>query len=495
MDGPPVSAPRGRALRRWVSLCGALMLTSCFGNRPVPEVDEVVEVPAQFEAPAPDVSKPALEQWCSDFGQPQLDAAVTRAFEDNLDLRVSWARLDQSMALLRQTESNLYPTVDLQGSAAGNRQQIFGFQPPGPDGSGGGVVVRADVIEQYRASVGASYEVDLWGKLKAQREASRLDVSAARADVETIALSLTSSVASAWFDVIAQRQKRALVEEQIEINERYVELLKLRLAQGSATALDVNQQQQQIELLRGQLQTIDQQRALAEQRLAVLLGQPPAQGAELVDASIAELPALPELPGAGVPADLLERRPDLRSAQLRLEAANKRIAVAVRQRLPSLRLSASLFLQAQELGNLLDELLWSLTASLAQPLIDGGRMRAEVARAEAAQREALYNYAKTLLTAINEVEGAMVSEHYQANFIEELERQRDLAASSLELARARYQRGGLDFLRVLTSLQALQQIEQNLVDARRLQLSNRIQLCRALGGTWTRQLEAPGQED
>ena len=219
-------------------------------------------------------------------------------------------------------------------------------------------------------------------------------------------MSLTSEVAEAWFDVVHQRQKRALLEAQLEINSRYVELLVLRLSNGSASALDINQQEQQIETLRGQLATIEatEQRALV--RLTTLMGKAP--GKLNIEVTRAELPMLPAMPDVGVPAQLLERRPDLRAAQLRLEATNKRIAVAVRSRLPTLRLSLSLFFQATAVAELLDNLLFNAAATAAQPLVDGGRRAAEVELAEARQDEALHSYANTLLTALGDVEGVMI---------------------------------------------------------------------------------------
>ena len=470
------------ALISSIPLC--IISAACFGNRPLPEVEQVIDVPEQYGQRAeqpPAVEQPPLQSWCSDFGSPGLQAHVSQAFDGNLDLLTSWARLSQSEAILRQTEANLYPTVDVDAQVSSSKQRAIGL-----------AIDRPFTVEQYRASIGASYEVDLWGRLYAQRQAARLDVRAARADLETIALSLTSSVAEAWFDVLAERQRRELLESQIDLNERYVELLRLRLAQGVSSALDITQQQQQIASLIGQLESTDQARALAGQRLAVLLGQAPedteGRAPEVEDD---ELPELPPMPASGVPADLLERRPDLRAARLRMEAANRRIAVAVRARLPTLRLSASLFLQAFDIGSFLNEVLWSVGAQAAQPLIDGGLRAAEVDRAEAVQREALYTYADTLTTALSEVQGAMVSEHHQARLIEQLEKQREQADLALTLSRERYQRGALDFLRVLTALQSLQTLERQIVDAQRRQLSNRLTLCRALGGTWTRDLAPP----
>lgn len=466
--------------------------TSCFGNRALPEVKELVELPESYarvegekkgeEMP---LEKVPLDRWCSDFGQPELDALVEQAFESNLSLMASWARLRQSEALLAQTQSNLYPQVDLSATATRSKSPAFGGQNiPG----------QPSFFKNnfYRVEGSVSYEIDLWGKLAAQREAAEYDYMASRADVETAALSLTSSVAEAWFDVLAQQQKDLLISEQIELNERYVALLELRFQQGSSSVLDINQQRQQIQGLKAQQRTARQQRMLALQRLATLVGKAPDDTEALaaqIDALL--LPELTSLPEAGVPADLLERRPDLRAAHYRLESANKKIAVAVRDRLPTLRLSLSTFLQALDIKNLLNDFFWSVGAAASQPLVDGGRRKQEVKRAEAVQDEAYYAYGNTLLTALTEVQTAIVSEHYQALFIEDLEEQYRLAETSLTLSRESYSRGRFDFLRVLTSLQALQQVEQNLIDARRRRLGHRLQLCRALGGSWTTEVQAP----
>jgi len=476
--------------RFWVSGTALLALTGCFGNRAVPDVADVTEVPGEYSAVrAEDVESVPLEQWCTDFGSPELDGLVSRAFEDNLNLRSAWARLEQSEAVARQTGANMFPTVDLNGNANQSQTSLRG-SPFGEFGGGPGMEQPTSfTITSYNLSAAAGYEIDLWGKLAAQRQAAAFGVEASRADIETIALSLTSEIAEAWFDIVQQRQKRTLVTEQLELNERYVELLKLRLENGSSTALDVNQQQQQVDQLKGQLETINALEQRALNRLSALLGQTPGNN---LAGDAAELPELGPMPDGGVPADLLTRRPDLRSAERRLQSANKRIAVAVRDRLPTLRLSASLFFQAgAELGELLDELLYTAAAQAGAPIIDGGRRRAEVSRAEAAQKEAFYAYANAFVNATAEVENAMLSEYYQARFIELLEERRGRASVALELSRDRYLRGGLDFLRVLTSLQSLQLVEQSIVDAQRPQLSNRTQPCRAPGGPGPHQLQAP----
>ena len=455
----------------------ALVLAGCTGQQYSAQRDTVLEVPDAYSTV--EIDGVAAEGWCSDFGSPELSGLVDRAFEENFDLRQAWARLEQADALAAQARSGWWPTVDAQIQAGAARQQTVG--PTGP-------VV--DEVGAFGASLGAGYEVDLWGRLAATTQAASYDVEAARADVESMAISITSQIAEAWFDAVLQREKLALLEEQIEIARKYLELTELRLSQGAATALDVNQQNQQIEQLRGQVELVRAGEATARNRLAVLLGK---AGARTPKVDTEELPDLPAMPTVGVPADLVAARPDVRAAEARLRAADARTAAAARSKLPTLRLSASLFVQASELADLLDDIFWSITGVLAQNLFDGGRRTAEQARAEAAAKERLYAYAKAVVQAIAEVENALVLEAQQAKFLEHLEAQQQNAEIALSLARDRYRSGALDYLRVLTALQSLQLVEQTMLDAQRQQFSHRLQLCRALGGQWTRELQVPAE--
>lgn len=480
------------SLKGWIrpALIAASVTTfSCTGAQYADKADEVVAVPDAYGDIAVN-DAPALEAWCSDFGSPELEGLVERAFDENLDLRQAWARLEQAEAVRKQARASLFPAVSADASVGAQRQSTVGL---GTDPTTGApmAVRETEIGTSYLVSLGAAYEVDLWGRLAAQRQAAGYDTAAARADVEAMAISITSQIAEAWFDVVAQQEKAALLEGQIEIAQKYLELTQLRLSQGVATALDVNQQDQQVEGLRGQLARIRGAERVARTRLAVLLGKAPSDAPGI---STAELPDLPPLPGTGAPAELLERRPDIRSAHLRLMSADARTAAAARDKLPKLNLSASLFLSASEIGDLIDDVFWSITGALSQSVFQGGRKDAAQAQAEAFAKERLWAYAKTVVQALADVHNALVLEASQEEFMERLDAQHEKAQIALELARDRYRSGSLDYLRVLTSLQSVQSLEQNLVDARRQQLSNRISLCRALGGSWTQDLTDPGAE-
>lgn len=438
----------------------------------IPKVESVVPVPSQYSQTS--VGAEPLDNWCSDFADPQLDLLVEKALLGNLDLAQAWARLEQSEAIARSAGAGLYPSLD--ASAGVNQGKAQGFQG-------------TNTTTNYSGSLTASYEVDLWGRVRANRKSADYDRLASRADAEGAALSLTTNVADAYFDVLYNRQRLALTQSQVDVNERYVGLLMARQAEGLASALDINQQQQQVESARSRLPQIEGAVVLSNQRLSLLLGRPP--GEEHAGEG-ARLPALPTAPATGLPADLLTRRPDVRSAGLRLKAADRKISSAMAERLPALRLSASLSLQAAELGKLVDTVFWSIAGQVSQSLFDGGRRSAEVDRTTARAEELLYRYAQTLLAAMGDVESALVNERQQGLRLERLTTRSEHAEEGLSLARERYREGSADYLRVLTALTSVQQTEQEVLDAKRQQLTFRLNTCRALGGDWTQSL-SPNQ--
>ncbi|MGM0556621.1 MAG: efflux transporter outer membrane subunit [Myxococcota bacterium] len=457
----------------------ALATASCHAEKKADEAEEIVEVPDSYGDVA--VDGVATDQWCSDFGATSLDRLVEQTWQQNLDLKAAWARLEQSEAVVRESRAPLWPQMSVSASFNNSKQFIGNIDtPPGVD-------LSSDATSTFSVGAAASYEIDIWGKYRKRARAAALDRDAARAAAESLAITLTSQVAEAWFDVVAQRERIALLEAQIEVSEDYLGLTKMRFERGLATGLDLTQQQQNLESLRGQLATAQSRLQTSEHRLAVLTGRPPGTD---IDIALREMPEMPALPDPGVPADLVEQRPDVRAALLRLKAADQRTAAEVADLLPTLRLSANVQYQAEEIANLFDSLFYNLAAEASQSVFEGGRRRAQVDRSEAVAEEQLYNYGQTLLGAMREVRDALVLEQQQTTFIESLEKQVESAQAALGVSRDRYRRGALSYLRVLTALQSLQQAERTLLDARRQQFSHRISLCRALGGTWTRDLES-----
>ena len=298
-----------------------------------------------------------------------------------------------------------------------------------------------------------------------------------------------AQIAETWFTLSAQRAQLVLLEAQIKTSSQFLELAEMRLGQGLGSGLDLLQQRQQLAAVEGQRPLLESSVAVLQNQLAILTGRAPS---EFQAAARSELPALPARPSSGVPADLLLRRPDVRAARLQVEAADYRVAVAVANRLPGIRLAASYgpFQVANLVFNTAN--IWQIGANLLAPIFQGGRLKAEVRRNEAVVQEKSYNYGQAILQALVEVENAAIQEKKQLEFVSELEEQLVIAQATLEEAQSRYSAGlGNDsFVQILLSLSSAQQIEQSLLMAQKQALSHRIQFCRALGGSWTQELKA-----
>lgn len=468
-----------------LALITALLSASCSPHRVTENPAAPIETPGRFSGGG---AAPLPDRWWEDFKDAGLNRLIEETLAGNLELKVAWARLEQADALARQAGAGRFPLLDLTAGYDRDEQLNRFVPPPAPD---------TFTIKSYSASLAANYELDVFKKWTSQARGAARDAMAARDQVEAVAMSLAAQVAETWFDIAHQRAQRDLITAQVELNETLLELVNLRFRGGLGSAVEVLQQKQQLIATRSQLAQINANEQVLRHQLAVLTGRPPlsAAGREVVS----ELPDLPALPGTGIPADLLNRRPDVRAARNRVAAADYRVAVAVADRFPALRLGASLNVERLAPFDIVEMFKtppWTLFASITAPLFDGFRRSAEVARQKAVVEELLWSYGDTLLKAIAEVEGALVSEREQLALIKDLEEVVVVAGDNLREARLRYEQGvsQTGFLTVLNALQGQQAAELNLLAARRRLLSFRIQLCRALGGTWTRAL-APSTKE
>lgn len=418
----------------------------------------------------------ASERWWESFQDPGLNRAVDGVLTGNLDLRRAWARLEQASAILDGADASYWPQINANAELRRNRQAFpFG----------------AFLNTSYPLGLSASYEVDVWGRVAASSNAAELEFEATRQDLEAAAMTLAAQVTEAWFNLSEQHAQVALAKSQIDANRTALELVELRFEQGLVSALDVYQQRQLLVGSEAQLPLAEGRLEVARHQLAVLLGRPPR---EATAAPAGALPDPPPLPATGVAADLLERRPDLRAAAFRVAAADYRVAAAIANRLPTIRLSASTGFNAFWDASPFSNWIWSLAAGLTAPIFDGGRLSAEQDRNEAVMKELVAGYGQTLLVAMREVEDALVQEDTQRRHLEQLVVQTEVASAALREARERYTAGLSDYLPVLTAMSAHQAAQRSELAARRLLLSYRVQLHRALGGHWTQALSPPEEE-
>ncbi|MFT5302647.1 MAG: multidrug efflux system outer membrane protein [Mariniblastus sp.] len=400
------------------------------------------------------------ERWWLVFDVPELDFQINQAFESNYSLAAAQQRVFAARALKRRAASDLFP--DLDGVARiGN---TFG---PGEDQS------------TYQWGLDAGYRVDLWGEIQSRVDAQQLRADATCLDYKATALTLTSEIARTWFSLIEAHAQVELLDEQIETNRTGLILQESRFGLGLIRSADVLRQRQLLESTLEQAVVAEAKIKLLEHQLAVLLGSMP-QAATYKPGSV--LPELPTLPAAGLPSDLLHRRPDVRRNYLAFEAADRDLASAISAQYPRISLTGSLTNVAENPEDLFRDWFTSIGSQLIAPLLDGGQRRAEVERTSAVVRELFLGYAQTMLIAFREVEDSLVQEKYQLKRMVHLEEQVRLAGQASVQLREQYLIGDAEYLDVLSAITTQQSLQRQLLSAQLELVLIRVSLYLALSG-------------
>ncbi|MBI9085957.1 MAG: efflux transporter outer membrane subunit [Desulfobacterales bacterium] len=449
-----------------------LLAVGCTLRQAAPAPDPVMELPQAFSGQK--VQAVSRAKWWRTFENDELDRLILAALSANLTLEEAWARLRQVRAQAVGAGAGRFPDLTVTAGAAHSRQRADTTSPP------------ARATDQYTLGLTSRYELDLWGRIRSEQEAAVLSAAASREDLAAAATTVVAAVTERWLGIVAQRMHRARLFEQIKTNETMLELVELRFRKSMSSALDVLQQRQVVERSLAQLPLVDRDEQLLINELALLLGQMPPHAPEIRTESV-DLPAT--APEAGLPIQLLTKRPDVRAAAKRLRAADRRVAAARADRLPNLRLTASGLVQAGQTAILLENWLISLAADLTAPIFDGDRRLAAVDAASAEAEQFMAVFKKTVLTAVKEVEDALVREAALRRYLAGLEAELAAAERTLDEARSRYRNGLNDYLPVLTALLSVQGLERDLIDRRTDLILARVGLYRALGGAWTDDLE------
>ncbi len=449
--------------RQFFPLALAVLLAGCSLATPVPQTD--VQPPAQWNQAA-DSSVWPEARWWTQYDTPQLSRLMTQARVGNLDLASAATRLLQADAQLRQTGATLLPSVD--GSASGRRG--------GNSGDG-------NVSSGFNASLNASYEIDFWGRNRAAVEAAAANLNASRYDLEALAITTDASVARSWFQLVENQARLQLARDNLAAAEQVLNIVEARYRFGADDSLAVSQQRALVAQLRANLPALEQQTLQLRNSLALLLGQGP-------DFVPGALPAMTDItvpePGAGLPSELLNRRPDIRASEQHLLAANANLTAARAALYPSIQLTGSYGAQSSALSDLVSNPLnpWSLAAGLTQPIFDGGRLRAQVEISEASQQEALIGYQRAILDALIDADtalGALQQARRQYQLQQAATAESELA---FELAQARYKAGAIDLQNLLDTQRSYFQSQDSLVQQRAAWLLATVDLYRALGGGW-----------
>ncbi len=406
------------------------------------------------------------DRWWMAFGDPGLDFYVEQALGENFDLAVAVHRLQAARALARREASDLLPDLD----GVFGTDTTFG---PGPT--------------QTRINLGfeTSYQVDLWGQIRSRVDAERFRADATQADYHAVALSLAASVTQTWYSLIEAYAQLELLDEQLETNRAGLKSQELRFGVGDeGGAPDVLRQLQLVESTLEQVVVARARVEVLEHQLAVLTGQEP-QSASFNPG--ADLPELPPLPYAGLPSELLQRRPDVRAIYLRFVAADRDLASAISAQYPRLNIGGSLINSATSSQNLLRDWFLSIGSQLVAPIFDGGQRRAEVDRTSALVCQRFNELRQATLVAFQEVEDNLALERYQIQRLERLASQVGYAKQASEQLFERYIIGTASYLDYLSSIQSQQRLQREIISARLDLILIRVGLYLAIAGDFDTQ--------
>lgn len=477
-DRSPVhSAGRHPTRATWVlvvALSGCSTLSSQRPELPQTPVPAAWSVTSRAPAPA----AVSLGLWWQRFNDPQLSALVTQALQANTDVRTAQAALQQSRALRDVRAAGLGPTIKASASAQSN--QTDNNTP----------------TNTFQAGFDASWEPDVFGGLRSTRNAAEADAQAAQAKLATVQVSMAAEVAVTYIELRGLQARLAIARSNLVAQTETLQIARWRAQAGLASSLDVEQAVAASEQTGAQIPALQTSVAQNLSSLAVLTGQAPGALQDTVGA-VAEPPvAVPQPPpdlALAIPAQTLRQRPDVRAAEYRISAALDRVAQADAARYPGFQISGSLGLRALTLGTLTSgaTALNSLLASVSVPLFDGGAARAQVRAQEAALEQARVAYQATVLTALKDVEDALVALQGDRERLVRLQAATEAAANADLLARQRYASGLIDFRTVLDTQRTLLSTQDSVATTRASLSSDHVRLYKALGGGWTPATETP----
>jgi multidrug efflux system outer membrane protein len=437
--------------------------------------------PQKPELPLPD-SLPAVERetvqlpdpWWTLFGDPVLNQLVDEALAHNTDVAVAAARVQQARAALRITNADRLPTLDLEANASRSKTSADVFAIPG--------VSRTQTTYTVQGAVG--YELDLWGRYQRASEAARADLLNTEFGREATKLALTGDVARGYFALIAAAEQLARGRDTLATREESLKLEKLRLDAGESDEFTYKRAEADTEATRTSVYQLELDVTRRVTSLGVLLGRAPK---DLVEKAIltseVELPTPVALPAA-LPSSVMERRPDIGAAEAALNASAADIGVARASLFPSISLTGAFGYVSRELDDLFVEPTeaWSAAAGLFQPIFEGGRLRANVSRAEAVREQRKAEYARTVQQAFREVLDGLNGQRLIDSVRTSNSAQVSALARATDLAELRYKQGDIAYLELLDVRRGLYQAQIDLVAAQRDALLNTVDLALAVGG-------------
>jgi len=460
-------------VRRALLLAALCVLSGCvFGPdymRPA------VDAPKAFIYEAKDAADTANTEWWKQFGDPVLDGLIAEALAHNLNLQVAVANVEQAAGVLTQTRSAFFPQLGYTAAAGRARSTEVGATP-----EFAGLV--ANPVSSYQALLNASWEIDLWGRIRRLSEAARANLLGTDEARRGVILSLVASVATNYLTLRGLDEQLVISKQTLDTYSESVRLYTLQFKYGQVSQMQVSQAQSQYETAAVQIPQIESQIAQTENSLSVLLGRNPGpipRGKSVYDL------ALPKVP-AGVPSELLTRRPDLAQAEDTLVAANAQIGAAKALYFPTISLTGALGNSSAALSNLWTgpARVWSYAGQAVGPIFTFGSVSGQVAQAEAAQQAALYSYRFSIQNAFADVENSLVASQKLVEQQAAQERLVNALSSYAQLATLQFNGGYTSYTTVLQAEQTLFPAQLQLASLRASVFSSSVNVYKAMGGGW-----------
>jgi multidrug efflux system outer membrane protein len=463
---------QGAEMRKLLPLLATAALAGCTLGPDYKRPE--IAAPAAFQYETKDAAATADTLWWKQFQDPVLDQLIAEALKHNTNVQIAAANVEQAAALLTQTRSQFFPAVGYGAGAQRERAREPAFAAQIPN--------YPNPSSAYQAALQASWEIDLWGRIRRQSEAAYANVLATDEARRGVILSLVAQVANSYLQLRGLDAQLDVANKTLKTYKESVDLFTLQFQYGQVSMMNVAQAQSQYESAAAQIPLLQSQIAQAQNSLAVLIGRDP--GPILRGKSVYEL-ALPQVP-AGVPSALLERRPDLAQAEQQLVAANAQIGAAKALYFPTISLTGAFGNASTDLSKLFSgpTRVWSYAGTLAGPIFSFGAVSGQVAQAEAAQQAALLNYQLSVRNAFADVDNALVANQ---KLLEQLDAQIKLVAALQqynELARMQYDGGYTSYSTVLQAEQALFPAELNLASIRAQVFASSVNIYKAMGGGW-----------
>lgn len=468
-----------RALFQTILACALASLTGCMLGPDYQRPETAAQLPANFKAPSGwKIAQPADSKskgaWWKSFREPRLNSLIEKSMANNQSLKAAFLRVEQARTVTRLGRASLLPDVSFNPSA--ERRRRSANSQANNFGSAG------KTTTNLALPLVLDYEVDLWGKLRRQLQAAEAEAEASEADYHNVMLALQSDLAVNYFNLAAADRELRILREALALRKKSLDLNQQRFDAGDIDEVDVSRATTEVSATESEILGVERTRTEFENAIAVLAGVP---SSDFTIAPVSASGALPSV-AAALPSSLLERRPDIASAERAMQAANARIGAAEAAFFPTVSLSGNIGIESAKLSKLFtgDSLAWGLGPGVSFPVFDGRRNQTELDRSRLRYQETVATYRQTILDAVREVDDALSGVNLLAKQYAAQARTVTAAKRTVELSQQRYDAGIVAYFDVVDAQRTALDAERTASRIKNTQHLANIALIKALGGSW-----------